>query len=53
MLQNYFVFIPAKKYVKYFSRTTQNYSWKSDGMSQGSIENIAKSDRLSVPTLIS
>ena len=43
ILQNYFVFIPAKKYIKYFSGTTQINLWKSDGMSEESVENITKS----------
>ena len=44
ILQNYFVFILAKKYIKYFSGTTQIYSRKSNGMSEESIEDITKSD---------
>ena len=40
--QNYLVFIPAKKYIKYFNGTTQICSWKSNGMSEKSIENITK-----------
>ena len=31
--QNYLVFIPAIKYIKYFSDTTRIESWKSNGMS--------------------
>ena len=31
---NYLVFIPAKKYIKYFNGTTQIYSRKSNGMSK-------------------
>ena len=42
--QNYLVFIPAKKYIYYSSGTTRIDSWKSDGMSKGSIANITKSD---------
>ena len=44
IFQNYLVFIPAKKYIKYFSATTQIESWKSNGMSEESIENITKLD---------
>ena len=42
--RNYLVFIPAKKYIKYFSSTTQIDSWKSNRMSGENIENISKSD---------
>ena len=44
IFQNYLVFIPAIKHIKYFHGTTQIYSWKSNGMSEESIENITKSD---------
>ena len=44
IFQNYLVFIPAKKYVKYFSATTQINSWKSNEKSEESIENVTKSD---------
>ena len=43
IFQNYLVFIPAKKYIKYFSGTTRINSWKSIGMSEKIIENITKS----------
>ena len=43
IFQNYLVFIPAKKYIKYFSGTTQIESRKSNGMSKESTENITKS----------
>ena len=42
IFQNYLVFIPAKKYIKYFTGTTRNESWKSNGMSEEIIENITK-----------
>ena len=42
ILQNYLVFIPAKKCIKYFSGTSWIQSWKSSGIE--SIENITKSD---------
>ena len=32
ILQNYFITISAKKYIKYFSGTTRIYSWKSKRM---------------------
>ena len=32
--QNYLVFIPAKKYVKYFNGTTWINLWKSNGTSE-------------------
>ena len=41
--QNYLVFIPAKKYIKYFSGTTWNDSRKSSGISEENIENTTKS----------
>ena len=46
-MQNYFVFIPAKNYIKYFSGTTGICS------SEESIENISKSDKLFAPTFVS
>ena len=39
IFQNYLVFILAKRYIKYFSGTTQIESWKSNGVSGESIEN--------------
>ena len=33
-LQNYLVFVQAKKYVKYFSSSTRIDSWKSNGISE-------------------
>ena len=44
IFQNYLVFIPAKKYVKYFSATTRINSCKSNEKSEESIENVTKSD---------
>ena len=52
MFQDYLVFIPAKKYLKYFSGTTRIDSWKSNGMSEENIENITKSDRNFAPTFV-
>ena len=42
IFQNYLVFIPAKKYIRYFSGTTRINLWKSNGMSEENIENITK-----------
>ena len=50
IFQNYLVFITAKKYIKYFTSTTQVESWKSNGLSEESIENITKSDGNFAPT---
>ena len=44
MFQNYLVFIPAKKYIKYFSGTTQIILRKSNGISEENVENITISD---------
>ena len=52
-MQNYFIFIPAKKYIKCFSGSNDIYSWKSNGMSEKSIENINKIDYTFAPTLVS
>ena len=43
LFKNYLVFIPAKKYIKYFSDTTWINSWKSNEMSNENIENITES----------
>ena len=50
--QNYLEFIPAKKYTKYFSGTTQIDSFKSNGMPAENIENITKSDSNFAPTFV-
>ena len=34
IFQNYLVFIPAKKYIKYLRSTTRINSWKSNGKSE-------------------
>ena len=52
IFQNYLVFMPALKYIKYFHATTGIYSWKSDGMSEESIENVTKSDSNFAPTFV-
>ena len=50
ILQNYLVFIPAKKYNKYFCDTPRIDSLKSNVMSGENIENITKSDSNFAPT---
>ena len=52
IFQNYLVFIPAKKYIKYFTGTTWIESWKSNEMSEESIENLTKSDSNFAPTFV-
>ena len=52
IFQNYLVFITTKKYIKYFSGTTQIESWKSNGMSKENIENITKSNSKFAPTFV-
>ena len=52
ILQNYLVFIPAKKSNKYFCGTTRIDSLKSNGMSGENIENITKSDSNFAPTFV-
>ena len=46
------VFIPAKKYIKYFSGNTRISSWKSNGKSEENTENITKSDSNFAPTFV-
>ena len=52
ILQHYFIFILAKKYIKYFSDTTRICSWKCNGMSEENIENITKPDSNFAPTFV-
>ena len=56
LFQNYLVFIPTKTYSWYlyqhFGGTTRIELWKSNGMSQETIENISKSDSNFVPTFV-
>ena len=52
MFQNCFVFIPAKKHIKYFHYTTRINSWKSNGMSEENAETITKSDNNLAPTFV-
>ena len=42
IFQNYLSFIPAKKYIKYFSDITRINSWESNKISEENIENITK-----------
>ena len=44
------LFIPAKKYIKYFTGTTRIELWKSNEISKESIANVSKSDRNFAPT---
>ena len=50
--QNYLVFIPAKKYIKYFSGTTRIDLWRLNGISVENVENTAKSESHFGPTFI-
>ena len=42
----------TKKYIKYFSGTNRVNSWKSNGMSKESIEDITKSDSNFAPVFV-
>ena len=46
------IYIYQLKIIKYFSGTTRIESWKSNGMSEESIENITKSDSNFAPTFV-
>ena len=48
----YLVFIPAKKYIKYFSGTTCIDSRKSNKTSEENIENVATSDNNFAPAFV-
>ena len=50
--QNYLVFMPAKKCIKYFSGATQVDLWISDGILEENIENITKSESNFAPTFV-
>ena len=52
IFQNYLLFIPDKKYIKYFTSTSQVESRKSNGTLAESIENITKSDSNLAPTFV-
>ena len=42
--QDYFVFIPAKKYIENFSATARIDSWKSNEIAEENIKSITKSE---------
>ena len=50
--QNYLVFMPAKKYIEYFTGTTPIELWKFSGMSEESTENRTKLDCSFAPTFV-
>ena len=52
IFQNYFLFIPAIKQIKYFYDLTQIYLWKCNGLSEESIENITEWDSNFAPTFV-
>ena len=52
IFQNHLVFIPAKKYIKYFSGTIRIDSWKSNGMLEENTENITKSGSNFAPIFV-
>ena len=52
IFQNYLVFMPAIKYIKYFHATTRIISCKSNWMSGESIEKITKPDSNFAPTFV-
>ena len=52
ILQNYLAFIPAKKYIKYFSSTTRIESWKSYKISEENIKNKTKSNSNFLQTFV-
>ena len=52
IFQNYLVFIPAKKHVKYFSGTARIDLWKSNEMSEKIIESITKPDSNFAPIFV-
>ena len=51
-LQNYLLFIPAKKIIKYFIGTTRIESWKWNVKPEESIEKLTKSDKDFAPTFL-
>ena len=50
--QSYLVLKPAKKHIKYFTRFTRVELWKSNGMSEGRLESITKSNSNFAPTFV-
>ena len=52
IFQNYLVFMPTKKYIKYFTGTTRVELWKWNGMSEERIETITSSDSSFTSTFV-
>ena len=52
IFQNYLVFIPAEKCIKFLSDYTWIDSWNSNGMSEENTENITKSSSNFTPTFV-
>ena len=50
IFQNYFLFIPAKNYIKYISGNTRIDSWKSNEMLKENIKTTNKSGSKFAPT---
>ena len=50
--KNFYYIYLLKKYIKYFSGTTQINLWKSNGMSDKNIENITKTDSTFTTTFV-
>ena len=50
--KNFYYIYLLKKYIKYFSGTTQINLWKSNGMSDKNIENITKTDSTFATTFV-
>ena len=52
IFQIYLAFIPAEKYIKYFSGTTCFDLWKSNGMTEENTENILNSASNFAPSFV-
>ena len=52
IFQNWLVFIPAQKYIKYFNSTSPIDTWKCNDISEENIENIIKSNKHFAPSLV-
>ena len=52
IFHNYLVFIPAKKFIEYFSANSRINLWKSNGMLEENVENITKSDSNFAPSFV-
>ena len=48
----FFVFLSAKRYIKYFSGSTETFSWKYNGMLKENIENITTLNYVFAATLL-